>query len=59
MPKLVNGQWTGTEAEEQMMIFRWASWMKQQKPELGLLYHVPNGGKKRYRNSKKAETGRG
>ena len=46
MPKLVNGQWTGTEAEEQMMIFRWASWMKQQKPELGLLYHVPNGGKR-------------
>ena len=53
MPKVVNGQWMGTEAEEQMMIFRWAKYMEQQKPELKLLHHVPNGGKRDIGTAKK------
>lgn len=53
MPKLVNGELMGTEAEEQMIIFRWAAYMKQQKPELALLYHVPNGGKRDIGTAKK------
>ena len=46
MSKLLNGQYTGTEAEEQAAIFEWAEWNKSRIPELGLLYHVPNGGKR-------------
>lgn len=46
MQAVANGQWMGTEAEEQMCIFRWAAYMAQEKPELKLLYHVPNGGKR-------------
>lgn len=53
MRTIVNGQWMGTEAEEQMMIFRWAKYMEQKKPELKLLHHVPNGGKRDIGTAKK------
>ena len=35
-----------TESEEQQALFRWASWKMGQKPELALLYHIPNEGKR-------------
>lgn len=53
MRTVIEGQWMGTEAEEQMCIFRWAAYMQQQKPELSLMYHVPNGGKRDIGTAKK------
>lgn len=53
MRKVVNGQWMGTEAEEQTQIFDWAMYMAKEKPELEMLYHVPNGGKRDIRVAKK------
>lgn len=42
-----------TEDEEQITLFRWAELMAQTRwPELRLMYHVPNGGKR-----SKAEAG--
>lgn len=35
-----------TEDEEQAMLFRWAELAKGTAPELGLLYAIPNGGKR-------------
>jgi hypothetical protein len=37
-----NGQ--PSEAETQMMLFRWAEYEKARYPELELMFHVPNGG---------------
>lgn len=34
------------ESEEQKMLFRWAAVMKRQMPELELMYHIPNEGKR-------------
>jgi hypothetical protein len=42
-----------TESEEQQCLFRWATFQSGKYPELDLLYHVPNGGKRG-----KAEAGR-
>ena len=33
-----------TEAAEQRALFRWAAYSKATHPELGLMFHVPNGG---------------
>jgi len=35
-----------TESAEQIALFRWAEWAKGTMPELALLYHIPNGGKR-------------
>lgn len=35
-----------TEGQEQAFLFQWAGYMRQKYPELELLYHVPNGGKR-------------
>ncbi len=35
---------TGSESEEQIALFQWAEVMSGKRPELALLYHVPNGG---------------
>lgn len=35
-----------TESEEQQALFRWAEWASGQYPELKLLYHIPNEGKR-------------
>lgn len=35
-----------TEAQEQRFLFKWANLAQQQYPELALMYHVPNGGKR-------------
>lgn len=53
MRTIVAGEWMGTESEEQMCIFRWAEHMEQEKPELKLLYHVPNGGKRDIKTAKR------
>ena len=35
-----------TESEEQQALFQWAKLMQNMHPELELMYHVPNGGKR-------------
>ena len=35
-----------TESEEQQALFLWAGYMRCQIPELGMLYHIPNEGKR-------------
>ena len=42
-----------TEDTEQMCLFRWADAQSGKYPELSLMYHIPNGGKRG-----KAEAGR-
>lgn len=42
-----------SEASEQVALFQWANYMTTRYPELKLLYHVPNGGK---RDSKEASS---
>lgn len=37
---------TSNEENEQMILFRWAEFAKQQYPELKLMYHIPNEGKR-------------
>ena len=36
--------WQPTEEQEQAAVFEWALLMRNQYPELDLLYHIPNGG---------------
>ena len=35
-----------SETDEQIKIIEWARFMERASPELALLYHVPNGGKR-------------
>ncbi len=35
-----------TEGEEQALLFSWAAMSLRKYPELGLLFHIPNGGKR-------------
>lgn len=35
-----------TEAQEQRFLFQWAGLAEKQYPELKLLHHIPNGGKR-------------
>ena len=35
-----------TEDEEQTAVFSWAEIMRERWPELGLMHHIPNGGKR-------------
>lgn len=37
---------TVNESVEQINLFRWAAYASGGMPELGLLYHIPNGGKR-------------
>lgn len=37
---------TTKESQEQICLFQWAMWSSQKFPELSLLYHVPNGGRR-------------
>lgn len=39
-----------TEAQEQEVLFRWAQWAMCTHPELKLLYHIPNEGKRSISN---------
>ena len=34
------------ESAEQIALFGWAAWMSGRCPELNLMYHIPNGGKR-------------
>lgn len=45
------------ESQEQTYLFQWARWNAQKFPELDLLFHVPNGGRrdKREANSLKRQ----
>ena len=38
-----------TEADEQKLLFEWAEYAEVLHPELQLLYHVPNEGRRSYR----------
>lgn len=40
-----------TEAQEQKALFQWAGYAEQQYPELKLLHHIPNGGKREARTA--------
>ena len=40
-----------TEAQEQRFLFQWAGLAEQQYPELKLLHHIPNGGKRDVRTA--------
>ncbi|WP_160688371.1 VRR-NUC domain-containing protein [Clostridium sp. C2-6-12] len=40
-----------TEAQEQKFLFQWAGVARQKYPELELLFHVPNGGKREKREA--------
>lgn len=35
-----------TEDEEQIQLFAWARYMRRRWPEIDLMYHIPNGGKR-------------
>ena len=35
-----------TESEEQIALFEWSAMMEYKYPELKLMFHVPNGGKR-------------
>lgn len=37
---------TPTEDQEQSALFMWAAYQRGKYPELDLLYHIPNGGKR-------------
>lgn len=37
-------EYQATEDEEQEALFEWAEWQSGRWPELGLLFHIPNGG---------------
>lgn len=39
-------QYTSNEEIEQITLFRWAEFAKNQHPELELMYHIPNEGKR-------------
>lgn len=39
-------QYTPTEDTEQAHVFAWAAWARGKYPELDLLHHIPNGGKR-------------
>lgn len=35
-----------SESIEQQQLFQWASWLQPRHPELALMYHIPNEGKR-------------
>lgn len=39
---------TPTEAQEQKALFEWAEWAKRRYPELALMYHIANEGRRSY-----------
>lgn len=42
-----------TESVEQICLFRWAMYEENMYPELALLYHIPNGGKRSITTAKR------
>lgn len=44
--KLHNGELIASEEEEQKKVFEWAEYNVGRYPELQLLYHIPNEGKR-------------
>lgn len=45
-PKPVRRNTTPLEADDQALLFEWAEWAACEHPELALMYHVPNEGKR-------------
>ena len=39
------------EACEQEKLFKWVAFMRSQLPEIDMLYHIPNGGKRNVREA--------
>ena len=37
-------KWQPTEEQEQAAVFEWVTIMRNQYPELDMLFHIPNGG---------------
>jgi hypothetical protein len=44
--RVVGGKLIASEEEEQITVFEWAERNKHRYPELALLYHIPNEGKR-------------
>jgi hypothetical protein len=42
-----------SESVEQICLFRWAMYEESKYPELALMYHVPNGGKRNITTAKR------
>ena len=42
-----------SESSEQISLFRWASWQSGTYPQLNLMYHTPNGGKRDIKTAKR------
>lgn len=40
-----------SESTEQRALFEWAGWSQAKYPDLALMYHVPNGGKRDVRTA--------
>lgn len=40
------------EADEQETVIAWAAWGSGQYPELGLIFHIPNGGSRNVKEAK-------
>jgi hypothetical protein len=45
-----------SESEEQAALFEWAKWRVNIYPELKLLYHIPNGGKREKATARRLKT---
>ena len=43
-----------SEAQEQVLLFQWAKMQENVYPELKLLFHIPNGGKRNLKEVEKA-----
>lgn len=41
------------ESDEQQALFEWAKWQKGKYPELELMYHIPNEGKRSFSSGKR------
>lgn len=39
------------EADEQAKLFKWIEWVRDFIPEVNMLYHIPNGGKRNEREA--------
>lgn len=45
-----------SESVEQICLFRWAMYEEGKYPELALMYHIPNGGKRNITTAKRLKT---
>lgn len=54
--KAVRATIKSSEDNEQIMLMRWAEFLSKRIPELGLLFHIPNGGSRNKAEAAKLKT---